>query len=105
MDPRWYVARADHVAARKIGEEMMIMSGLDSSLFSLNSTATLLWEAADGVTPLEAIVEQRICGEFDVEPGDALSDALALVEELARHGLLRLSSVRIQGSPRPGAPA
>jgi hypothetical protein len=47
-----YIARASNVAARMIGGEIMIMSGLDSSLFSLNATASVLWQAADGVTPL-----------------------------------------------------
>ena len=62
-----YIARAPQVAARMIGDEMMIMSGADSSLFTLNATAAVLWQAADGVTPLADIVEQRICAAFDVD--------------------------------------
>ncbi len=86
-----YVARSPNVAARMIGGEMVIMSGLDSSLYSLNATASILWQAADGVTPLADIVEQRICAEFDVEPAEALRDAQELVADLARHGILKLS--------------
>jgi len=95
-----YVSRAHNVAARQIGDEFMIMSGKDSSLFSLNETAALLWQAADGVTPLEEIVTQKICEEFDIDPGIALADARALVVELAEHGILRLSD-----QPLPGAGA
>ena len=62
-----YIARSSRVAARMLEGEMMIMSGHDSTLFTLNRTATILWQSADGVTPLEEIVEQRICVEFDVE--------------------------------------
>jgi len=91
-----YIARASKVAARMIGDEMMIMSGLDSSLFSLNPTASILWQAADGVTPLAQIVEERIVAQFDVAPDEALRDATELAEALARHGILRLSD-----SPMP----
>src|SRR3954469_1775253 len=86
-----YIARATKIAARMMGDEMMIMSGLDSSLFSLNPTASIIWQAADGVTPLAEIVEQRICTQFEVPHADALRDAEALAEDLARHGILRLS--------------
>ena len=91
-----YVARAANVAARLIGGEMMIMSGADSSLYSLNETATILWQAADGVTPLAQIVEQRICEDYAVDAATALRDAEELAEELARHGILVLSD-----SPSP----
>jgi hypothetical protein len=69
----------------------MIMSGKDSSLFSLNETAAMIWKAADGATTLEDIVERHICPEFDVDPETALADARQLVDELAEHGILRLS--------------
>src|ERR1039457_1153693 len=73
---------------------MMIMSGADSSLFSLNETASILWQAADGVTPLAQIVERHICEDYAVDPATALRDAEALSEDLARHGILLLSDAR-----------
>ena len=48
-----YVARTKEVAARMLGGEMMIMSARDSTLFSLNEVASVIWKAADGVTPLD----------------------------------------------------
>lgn len=96
-----YIARATNVAARMIGGEMMIMSGLDSSLFSLNATASVLWQAADGVTPLAEIVEQRICTAFEVDPAVALRDAEELAADLARHGILRLSDAPITDVAAP----
>ncbi len=86
-----YVARNPRVAARGLDGEMMIMSGRDSTLFTLNKTATILWKAADGTTPLDDIVRQRICTEFDVEPTEALHDAEALARELASHEILQIS--------------
>jgi len=47
-----YIARSSAIAARLIGGEMMIMSAVDSTFFTLNEVATLIWQAADGRTPL-----------------------------------------------------
>ena len=82
------MARNPRVAARNLDGEMMIMSGRDSTLFTLNKTATILWQSADGKTPLDEIVEQKICGEYEVEPAEALQDAEALARELASHEIL-----------------
>jgi hypothetical protein len=83
-----------------LGEEMLIMSGQGSTLFTLNSSATILWQAADGVTPLDEIVERRICSEFQVKPEEAMRDAEALADDLAKHGILLISE---QPIPKPVA--
>jgi hypothetical protein len=90
-----YIRRSNSVAARELGGEMIIMSAADSTLFSLNETATLIWRAADGKTPLSEIVALRICSEFEVAPEEAYRDALALVSELERHGVLRVSDTPV----------
>jgi hypothetical protein len=73
-----------------LGEEMVIMSARDSTLFSLSEVATMIWEAADGRTPL-AEITRRICAEFDVAPEEAYLDAEIFVDELAGHGILIVS--------------
>jgi hypothetical protein len=88
---RLYVARNPRVAARSLDGEMMIMSGRDSTLFTLNKTATILWQSADGTTPLDEIVEHRIVSEFQVEAAEALQDAETLARELASHEILQIS--------------
>ena len=95
-----YVARSPRVAARSLGEEMMIMSGRDSTLFTLNRTASILWQAADGTTPLEEIVQQKICSEFEVDLAEAVQDAETLARELAGHQILQISERPI---PQPSA--
>ena len=97
MSGQQYVARSTRVAARMVGDEMMIMSGRDSTLFVLNGTAAVIWDAADGVTPLDQIVSQKICTQFDVEPSVALRDAEEVVGRLAGHGLLRVSNTPLAG--------
>jgi hypothetical protein len=96
-----FIARSTKVAARMVGDEMMIMSGRDSMLFTLNPTGAALWEAADGVTPLEDIVTRQICAKYDVEPERAIRDAEELVEQLAGRGLLLVSDTPIAAGGAP----
>ena len=91
MQNKLYVARSPRIAARMLGEEMLVMSGQGSTLFTLNATATILWQAADGAPPLDEIVARHICPEFEVSPKDALLDAQELAENLASHGILLIS--------------
>jgi hypothetical protein len=96
-----YIARSSDIAARLLGDEMVIMSARDSSLFTLNPVATAIWQGADGRTPLSEIVQDRVCAEFDVDPATAYEDAQTLVEELAGHGILLLSDHPIAAAPAP----
>jgi hypothetical protein len=103
MSRKLYLARSPRIAARKLGEEMLVMSGQGSTLFTLNPTATILWQAADGATPLDEIVERRICSEFEVKSEEALRDAEELADDLAKHGILMISEQPIpeQQLPKP----
>jgi hypothetical protein len=86
-----YVARSKAIAARAIGDQTMVMSATNSTLFTLDEVASVIWEAADGVTPLDEIVANKICAQYDITPEAALKDAEALVEGLAEHGILVVS--------------
>jgi len=106
MNKKLYVARSPRIAARMLGEEMLVMSGQGSTLFTLNPTATILWQSADGATPLDEIVDRSICPEFEVQPEEAQRDAEALAQDLAKHGI-RLISEQPISSPsiaKPVAP-
>jgi hypothetical protein len=86
-----FIARSPAIASRKMGDEMMVMSAVDSTFFTLNEVATALWQNADGRTPLSRIVSERICPEFEVSPEQAQADALQFVRDLSHHGILLLS--------------
>src|SRR5215469_3378595 len=86
-----YVARSTAIAARALGDETMVMSATNSTLFTLNEVASVIWQAADGVTPLDQIVATKICTQYDIAPELALKDAETLVEDLAAHGILVVS--------------
>ena len=101
MNTPVYIRRSHEVAARRIGDELMIMSGRTSALFSLNETAALLWHAADGVTPLQDIVETQIRTQFDIDADSALADARTVLDELASHGILDVSEQPMSAEAEP----
>src|SRR6202040_1891328 len=83
-----YIARSSAIAARALAGEMMVMNSADSTFFTLNEVATAIFQAADGRTPLEEIVRERICEQFDVDPDEAQADAERFVAELSGHRIL-----------------
>jgi hypothetical protein len=78
---------------------MMIMSAVDSTFFTLNEVATVIWQAADGCTPLSDIVASKICSEFDVDPDQAGHDVEQFVSQLSQHGILLVSEQPITAPP------
>jgi hypothetical protein len=99
-----YIARSSAIAARILDGQMMIMSAVDSTFFTLNETATLIWQAADGTTPLSQIVAHTLCSEYEVDIETAARDAILFVDELSAHGILIASDQPISGpATTPGA--
>lgn len=92
-----YIAKSSAIASRILGDEMIIMSAVDSTLFSVNSVGTIIWEAADGCTPLSRIVEEKLCAEYDVSVEQAYVDVEQFVNALAEHGILVVSDQPIAG--------
>lgn len=86
-----YIARSSAIAARMLAGEMMVMNSMDSTFFTLNEVATVIWQAADGHTPLREIVRNSVCEQFDVDPEQAQTDAEQFVAELSTHGILLVS--------------
>ena len=87
-----YIARSTAVAARRLGDEMVVMSALDSTLFTLSEIGAVLWQAADGSTPLERIVRERVCVAYEVDKETALRDAEEFVRDLSARGILLVSA-------------
>jgi len=85
-----YIFRNPAIAARLMGGEMMIMSAVDSTFFTLDEVATVIWQAADGTTPLSAIA-RKISEEYEVDHPQAESDAGEFVDQLSQHGILLVS--------------
>jgi len=97
-----YIARSAAIAARVLDGEAVIMSAVDSTLYTLNATATALWQAADGVTPLRRIVEEQLCRQFAVSLEEGLRDAEEFVRTLAPHGILLVAEHPLEAAAGEG---
>src|SRR5258708_1036845 len=94
-----YIARSPMVAARQLGGEMVIMSATDSTLFTLNEVASLIWKSPDATTPLSEIVKGKVCPEFGAGRGVPPADADRLVRGLGGRGLLLVTNGPATPSP------
>ena len=92
-----YLSQNPKAAWRVYDGEAVIVSPEDSTLHTLNEIGTLVWEAADGATPLTAIVA-RICERYDTDALDAERDVDAFIERLQQQGL-----VTVLDAPPSGA--
>jgi hypothetical protein len=90
-----YISQSADIAARTLGDDTIIMSTLDSTVFMLNSVGTAIWNAADGKTPLSQIVHDRVCSEFDVTDDEAYTDAKEFASHLAERGILHISDAPV----------
>jgi hypothetical protein len=95
--PERYLTQNPQTAWRVYDGEAVILCPDDSTLNTLNAAGTLIWETADGETPVSAIVA-RICDEFEVAPEAAERDANAFIEQLCQRGLLIVSATPRNGS-------
>lgn len=101
-----YIAQGVAIASRQLGGDVVIMSAADSTLFSLNESAALIWLAADGQTRLRDIVERVVIEQFEVDSQTALRDAEKFATELASHGILSISDrpIALRGDETPAQP-
>src|SRR5256885_6961186 len=73
------------------------ISPTNSTLFTLNEIASVICAAAYVVTPLDQIVANRICTQYDIATELALKDAETFVDDLAAHGILLVSDQPVAG--------
>jgi len=83
---------AGEIVMRRVGREALLVPvrnrvGDLDSIFTLNETAIAVWEALDGHTPMDAVVE-RLCRDYDVDRDRAAGDAEEIVRSLLEAGLL-----------------
>jgi hypothetical protein len=96
-----YLTQSADIASRTLGDDTLIMSTLDSTVFVLNSVGTAIWNAADGATPLSRIIHERVCSEFDVTDEQATADATEFVDELVKHGILSITDTPVPPEEAP----
>jgi hypothetical protein len=92
-----YVTRNSRTAWRVYDGEAVILLADDSTLNTLNPVGTVIWESANGATPVSALVS-RICAEFDVDAAQAERDISVFIDKLQQRGLLEVST-----TPQPAS--
>lgn len=96
-----YLCQNPDTPARTIDGEAIVITPADSTLHTLNDTATFIWDRADGTRTLEQIAAE-MAREFEVDEAALRADALTFVEDAVRRGLLLTSDVRAGAEPRSG---
>ncbi len=87
-----YLRQNPDTPARTIDGEAIVITPEDSTLHTLNDTATFIWDRADGTRTLDAIVVEML-EEFEVDEETLRADALVFVDDaLARNLLLTSES-------------
>jgi hypothetical protein len=98
-----FFVKAGRLAARKVAGEVVILRADDSSLYVLNGVGTAVWDAADGHTPVDALVRDVICRDFDVDVDIALRDVSEFIAALTAQGVLRTSDRPMATGDAPAA--
>jgi hypothetical protein len=86
------------VVWRRVGEEAVLVNLKTNRIYSLNDTGARLWELLAADHDLEA-AEAALIEEFDVEEGKLRNEVAAVLEELAREGLILEAAARPEDVP------
>lgn len=84
------VYRAEHVLFRELDGEMVLLDLSGESYFGLNAVGARAWQLIGEGASLRAIAE-GLLAEFDAEAEVVQADLLALADDLARAGLIRVA--------------
>lgn len=85
--PRSSFSIPEHVLARKLDDEMVLLNLDSGEYFGLNDTGTRIWELLAGGSACDEVVD-RLTDEFEVTAEVAASHVTTLCDELLRAGLL-----------------
>lgn len=83
------VRRSDEVMAQEVGGETVLLDLASEQYFGLDPVGTRIWELLAEAPPLGR-VHETLCAEFEAEPERIRDDLLALVQQLAEAGLVRV---------------
>jgi len=79
--------RSANAKAKVINRKAIIINLEKGNYYQLNGVATRIWEMLDGKNSLSQIVE-KISKEFDAEKKQVEKDALQLIADLQKEGLI-----------------
>jgi hypothetical protein len=79
---------SEHIAWRRVGEEIVALDLNSSVYYSLNETGSRLFELLAEKSTVEEAVE-RVVEEFDIDAGTAAKDARVLTKDLCKEKILQ----------------
>lgn len=81
------VSRSSEVVAAPLGDDLMMMSVARGAYYSLNPVGAAIWQRIE-----QPIAVAELCAalleEFEVGPEQCQAEVLALLDEMAREGLV-----------------
>jgi hypothetical protein len=93
LDIKSFYAVSNDVIAKKIEDEYVIVpviagiGDLDSEIYSLNRTGSILWEELDGKKSLEEVV-LILSQKFNMSKDEIIQDVIEIVLELMKKGFV-----------------
>lgn len=81
------IRQSPDVVSSRLGDAGVLVHLQTNRIFEVNATALRIWELAGEGRSLDEI-EQTLRREFEVEPMRLRTEMLALVDELAREGMI-----------------
>lgn len=93
LDIKSYYAVSNDVIAKKIEDEYVLVplvagvGDLDSEIYSLNRTGSILWEKLDGEKNLEEII-LILSQKFNISKDEIIQDVIEIVLELIKKGFV-----------------
>lgn len=80
---------SDDVLVQEVGGESVLLDLASERYFGLDPVGTRIWALLGEHDSLQAI-NDTLCKEFDADPARIMGDLLALVDELAGAGLVKV---------------
>lgn len=78
---------ADHVAWRRVAEEIVVLDLNTSAYFSLNEVGAFVWERLGKGQSLEEIA-LALCEDYEVDDKQARKDIDAVVRDMVKNKIL-----------------
>jgi hypothetical protein len=88
------VAAAEHQVSAQLGDETMILHLEDGIYYGLDAVGTSIWGLLQQPRTV-AEIRDRICAEYDVEPGRCERELLSLLQQLAERRLVDVTHLAI----------
>lgn len=84
---------ADLLLEERVDDELVVYNRATDSYYTLNATATAVWDLATGDHTLDGLVD-LLSARFAIEPEAIKQDVAGIVDDFAAAGLLQSPSPR-----------